>query len=109
MSGNAFELIYEQVKRIPKGRVATYGQIASLAGNPRWARAVGYALHRNTDPAAIKCHRIVNRNGALSSAFVFGGKAEQARRLSDEGIELNADGCVDLKKYGVLPEELLEC
>lgn len=105
--GSVFEKIYEQVKRIPYGRVATYGQIALLAGNPRWARAVGYALHTNPNPAVIKCHRVVNRNGGLSDAFAFGGKEEHARRLKEEGIEINANGCVNLKKYGVLPEELL--
>ena len=64
----AFEAIYNQVRRIPKGRVATYGQIAILAGNPRWARAVGYALHNNPDPDTIPCHRVVNRMGELSRA-----------------------------------------
>lgn len=108
MSANSFNSIYEQVKRIPRGRVATYGQIALLAGNPRWARVVGYALHANPDPAHIKCHRVVNRFGELSDAFVFGGREEHARRLREEGVELTPDGRVDLKKYGVKPEELLK-
>lgn len=107
MNGGVFERIYAQVRRIPRGRVATYGQIALLAGNPRWARVVGYALHVNPDPASIKCHRVVNRNGGLSDAFAFGGKEEHARLLRDEGVFLNEQGCVDLKKYGVKPEELL--
>ena len=54
-SGNSYQKIYEIVKQIPKGCVASYGQVAALAGNPRWARVVGYALHVNPDPAHIPC------------------------------------------------------
>ena len=104
---NTFEKIYAQVRRVPYGRVATYGQIARLAGNPRLSRVVGYALHVNPDPKTIKCHRIVNRFGGLSSAFAFGGKEMHAELLREEGIELLPNGNVDLKKYGVRPEELL--
>lgn len=95
----SFELIYEQVKRIPKGKVATYGQIAMLAGNPRWARVVGYALHSNPDPDTIPCYRVVNRFGGLSSAFAFGGINRQAELLREDGIELRDDNTVDLEKY----------
>ena len=70
---NTFEKIYEQVRKIPKGRVASYGQIALLAGNPRLSRVVGYALHANPDPDTSPCHRVVTKNGKLSSAFAFGG------------------------------------
>ncbi|MBP1544702.1 MAG: MGMT family protein [Oscillospiraceae bacterium] len=94
-----FELIYEQVKKIPCGRVATYGQIAMLAGNPRWARAVGYALHANPDPDTIPCYRVVNRYGALSPAFVFGGINRQAELLEADGVEVRSDNTVDLEKY----------
>ena len=107
MSNGVFERIYAVVKRIPRGRVATYGQVALLAGNPRWARVVGYALHINPDPANIKCHRVVNRNGGLSDAFAFGGKQEHARRLLEEGVPTDENGCLDLKKYCVRPEELM--
>lgn len=107
MGNGVFEKIYEQVKRIPKGRVATYGQIALLAGNPHWSRVVGYALHVNPDPATIKCHRVVNRFGGLSDAFAFGGKDAHAQLLIDEGVKIRPDGTVDLKIYGVKPEELL--
>ena len=58
-----FEKIYEVVCQIPKGKVATYGQVALLAGNPRWARVVGYALHNNPKPIVIPCHRVVKSNG----------------------------------------------
>ncbi len=96
---SAFELIYEQVKKIPRGKVATYGQLAILAGNPRWARAVGYALHANPDPVNIPCYRVVNREGRLSDAFVFGGINRQAELLEADGIEVCADNTVDLEKY----------
>ncbi|MBS7369908.1 MAG: MGMT family protein [Oscillospiraceae bacterium] len=95
----AFELIYEQVKRIPRGKVATYGQIAMLAGNPRWSRAVGYALHANPDPENIPCYRVLNRFGGLAPAFAFGGAEQQAKLLRAEGIEVRDDSTVDLEKY----------
>ncbi len=94
-----FELIYEQVRKIPRGRVATYGQIAMLAGNPRWARAVGYALHSNPDPENIPCYRVLNRFGGLAPAFAFGGEERQAELLRADGIEIREDGTVDLEKY----------
>ena len=97
---SVFEKIYEVVKTIPKGKVATYGQVAFLAGNPRWARVVGYALHNNPSPETIPCHRVVNREGKVAEAFVFGGGGAQRTRLENEGIKFEADGRVDLKKYG---------
>ena len=96
---SSFELIYEAVKKIPKGRVATYGQIAALAGNPKWSRVVGYALHVNPEPVKIPCHRVVNRFGETAKAFAFGGEDMQKALLLDEGIEFNSDGKVDLKTY----------
>lgn len=90
--------IYEAVKRIPKGQVATYGKVAEMAGNPRMARAVGNALHHNPDPEHIPCFRVVNAKGELAGAFAFGGEEVQARLLEEDGIEV-IDGKVDLKKY----------
>ena len=98
MEQSTFELIYNVVKEIPKGSVATYGQVASLAGNKRWARVVGYALHANPDPAHIPCHRVVNREGAVSEAFAFGGGNRQVELLREEGVEV-IDKKVDLEKY----------
>lgn len=95
---NSFEIIYDVVKQIPYGRVATYGQIAMLAGNPRWSRVVGFALHVNPDPEHIPCFRVVNRLGEPSSAFAFGGVNEQIELLKREGVGF-IDGRVDLKKY----------
>lgn len=95
---NTFEKIYEVVKQIPKGKVATYGQIATLAGNPHWSQIVGYALHVNPDPKTIPCYRVVNRFGEVSKAFAFGGENMQIGLLKDDGIEVK-DGKVDLEKY----------
>lgn len=95
---NTFEKIYETVKRIPRGRVATYGQIALLSGNPRMSRTVGFALHVNPDPQGIPCYRVVNRFGEPSEAFAFGGKARQIALLQADGIEVT-DGRVDLERF----------
>lgn len=98
--GSATSRIYEAVKKIPKGRVATYGQVAAMAGNPRMARAVGNALHHNPDEKHIPCYRVVNAKGFLSGRFAFGGPDEQRRRLEADGVEVT-DNRVDLKKYGI--------
>ena len=95
---NSFERIYEVVKRIPRGRVATYGQVAALAGNPHWSRVVGYALHVNPQPGVIPCHRVVNRLGEPSKAFAFGGIDAQVRLLEREGVVLSG-GRVDFSRY----------
>jgi methylated-DNA-protein-cysteine methyltransferase-like protein len=96
---NFFEKVYEAVKRIPKGKVATYGQIALLCGSPRAARQVGYALHVNPQPFVIPCHRVVNRFGALAPAFAFGGVDVQKALLEREGVAVDDDGKIDLSKY----------
>ena len=92
--------IYEAVKKIPKGRVATYGKVAELAGNPRMSRAVGNALHKNPDPEHIPCYRVVNSKGELAGAFAFGGENAQKKLLEADGVEV-VNGKVDLKKYGL--------
>ena len=95
---NTYELIYEVVRQIPRGKVATYGQVAALAGNKRWARVVGYALHVNPDPEGIPCYRVVNREGRVSEAFAFGGGNRQIELLEADGIPC-PDGYVDLKTF----------
>lgn len=99
-----FELIYDVVRKIPRGCVATYGQVAALAGNPRWSRVVGYALHVNPEPGVIPCHRVVNRLGETSSAFAFGGEDMQKTLLEEEGIEFDSSGRVNLKNISGAPE-----
>ena len=79
------ESVYAAVRLIPRGRVATYGQIALLCGNPRASRAVGWALRRN-------------REGRLAPAFAFGGPGAQRDLLEAEGVPFFADGRVDLKR-----------
>ncbi|MEE1305468.1 MAG: methylated-DNA--[protein]-cysteine S-methyltransferase [Agathobacter sp.] len=90
--------IYEAVKQIPKGKVATYGQVAAVAGNSKMARAVGNALHNNPDPENIPCFRVVNAKGELAGAFAFGGEQVQEQLLRAEGVEVN-NSRVDLEKY----------
>ena len=98
---NTFEKIYYVVKSIPKGKVATYGQVAFLAGNPRWARVVGYALHVNPEPGIIPCHRVVNREGRVADGFAFGGGEIQRKLLKSEGVVFEKNGRIDLEKYGI--------
>ncbi len=90
--------IYEAVKKIPKGCVATYAQVAEAAGDRKMARAVGNALHKNPDPSSIPCHRVVNAQGELAGNYAFGGAWKQAEILESEGVEV-IDGRVDLEKY----------
>ena len=92
--------IYEAVKKIPKGRVATYGQVAEMAGDRKMCRAVGNALHKNPDPDQIPCYRVVNAKGQLAGEFAFGGPVAQQKLLEADGIEV-CDGRVDLEKYGL--------
>lgn len=94
-----FENVYETVKKIPKGKVLTYGQIAKIIGEPKKAKFVGYALHKNPDNSSIPCHRVVNRKGELSQSFAFGGIEEQQRMLEEEGIIFENKGIIDLQRY----------
>ena len=92
--------IYEAVKKIPKGMVATYADVAEMAGDRKMARAVGNALHKNPDPSTIPCHRVVNSKGELAGEYAFGGAWKQAQILESEGIEIT-EGKVNLKKYRI--------
>ena len=102
ISDSPSKRIYEAVKRIPYGHVATYAQVAEAAGDRNMARAVGNALHKNPDPEHIPCFRVVNAKGELAGEFAFGGPGAQAKLLEAEGIEVK-DGRVDLVKYGCGP------
>ena len=92
--------IYEAVKKIPKGKVATYADVAEMAGDRKMARAVGNALHKNPDPGTIPCHRVVNSKGELAGKYAFGGAWKQAQILESEGVEV-VDGRVNLEKYSL--------
>ena len=96
-----FEKVYEAVKLIPEGSVATYGQIAEAIGNKRLSRVVGYALHVNPEPGIIPCHRVVKRDGAVSSAFAFGGANRQVELLKGEGVAFVDESHVDMANYRV--------
>lgn len=100
---SVFDKIYDVVCKIPEGKVATYGQVATMAGNPRWARVVGYALHNNPAPGVIPCHRVVNRQGKTAETFAFGGELAQRELLENEGVMFGIDGSIDLEIYGWKP------
>lgn len=100
VSDSPSKRIYEAVKKIPQGRVATYGQVAEMAGDKNMARAVGNALHKNPEPGTIPCHRVVNSKGELAGAFAFGGAGVQADLLKREGVVVK-EGKVDLKQFGI--------
>ena len=88
--------VYEFVKNIPRGKVATYGQIALHLGTRNFARAVGTILHNNPDPEHIPCHRVVNSKGQLSRSYAFGGIEAQRRLLVSEGVVFKNEQVVDL-------------
>lgn len=96
-----FDKVYEAVKLIPRGSVATYGQIAAAVGNRHLSRVVGYALHVNPQPGIIPCHRVVKRDGEVSSAFAFGGANRQVELLKAEGVEFLDESHVDMKRFCV--------
>ena len=85
MEKNFKEQVFEKVRKIPQGKVSTYGLIAEMLGKRRWSRQVGWALHQNTDPKT-PCHRVVDRNGRLAPNFTFDGAGEQRRRLEAENV-----------------------
>lgn len=97
---NFSERVYEVICKIPRGKVASYGQIARALGSPRASRAVGRVLHVNPDPDRIPCHRVVNKYGRLAPAFAFGGPAEQKRLLEEEGVKVDGN-LIDMDIYGV--------
>lgn len=86
--------VYEIVRNIPRGNVATYGLIAFLCGYPKRSRMVGQALHHVPDFLNIPCHRVVNAQGRLAP-----GWPEQKQRLANEGVCFKENGCVELKRY----------
>ena len=96
---NFYEKVYKAVSEIPRGKVATYGQIARMCASPRASRIVGGALHKNPLPGVIPCHRVVNRFGGLAPDFAFGGKYAQKALLNAEGVFVDENYTVELEKY----------
>ena len=97
MSGGTFARFRDIVRRIPAGKAATYGQIARLAGMPRCAQTVGYAMAGCQDPA-VPCHRVVDRFGGTKAAFDAWAPGTQRALLEEEGVPFRPDGTVDLEK-----------
>ncbi|MGI6230818.1 MAG: MGMT family protein [Tractidigestivibacter sp.] len=100
MDEGFFQRAYDIVRQIPQGRVATYGQIARMMGEPRKARFVGFAMHSSPGMAGgVPCHRVVFKDGSLAPGFAFGGPNEQRRMLDAEGIEFLPNGKVDMRRF----------
>ena len=95
---NAYQAIYDLVRRIPAGRVSSYGRIARLLGQPRWARVVGYAMRACND-SSVPCHRVLQVDGRLAACFGQAGPELQQILLEAEGIKV-VDGRVDMARYG---------
>lgn len=95
-----FQKVCAAVRRVPCGRVVTYGQVAAACGSPRMARFVGYALHVNPEPGVIPCHRVVFKDGSLAPGFALGGPDAQRELLAEEGVAFLSDGRVDLSACG---------
>ena len=98
MTNNFFQRVYEIVKRIPSGKVATYGLIADILDTKN-SRRVGQALHANPDSSNTPCHRVVFKDGRLAPGYAFGGLNEQRRRLEFEGIDFLSDDKVNLASH----------
>ena len=98
------EKIYAAVRLIPRGKVATYSQIAALAGNCNLRRYVGNALHKNPSNLLTPCHRVVNAKGFCSGSFAFGGPKVQQEKLEAEGVVF-VSGHVDMDRFAITPDE----
>ena len=99
------ERVYTLVRRVPRGRVISYGGVAALLGQPRAARGVGQALHALPDETDVPWWRVVNRNGEISIRGVLHGAARQRQLLRSEGVRCNRAGRIDWKRFGWVPEE----
>ena len=92
------KLVVKIIKRIPRGRIATYGQIAALAGSPRAARQVVRTLHASSDKEKLPWHRVINGKGKISLKPDSGYEIQKAM-LEDEGIIFDADGSVNMREF----------
>ena len=94
-----FAGVYALVKRIPRGKVATYGQIARLLGAPRSARVVGWAMHGTPKGSRVPWHRVVQRGGSLSPTACASEPGRQRRLLEGEGVAFRRDGRIDMERH----------
>lgn len=101
--GDFSQRVFAVVQRIPRGKVATYGQVGALIGAPRGARYVGYALHGNPNPGSapgcVPCHRVVFKDGRMATGFAFGGPDEQRKMLAEEGVAFDEEGRVLMAQF----------
>ena len=95
-----FQRVYRVVRRIPAGKVATYGQIATLLGHPRAARTVGWAMHALPECSDVPWHRVINAQGRVSTSCQEHDMDLQRQRLEAEGVVFDAEDRVDLAVYG---------
>ena len=102
--GGFFARVYTLVARIPRGRVATYGQIARMLGAPGAARTVGWAMHDNPHGSRVPCHRVVQQGGSCSPNFRIGDPGAQRRLLEREGVQFLLEGRVDMEIHQWRPE-----
>ena len=102
-SDGFFDRVHALVRRIPRGKVATYGQIAELLGAPRAARIVGWAMHGNPHGSRVPCHRVVQRGGSLSPNYCIGDPDRQRRLLTREGVGFCLDGRIEMARYQWAP------
>lgn len=103
--GEFSDKVFEQVRRIPRGKVSTYGQIARLIGSPRSARYVGWALRGNEEPVKTPCHRVVFKNGSLAQGYAFGDDGMQRKLLEKEGVRFIDADHVDMETCLWTPEK----
>jgi methylated-DNA-protein-cysteine methyltransferase-like protein len=96
---NFFQRVYQIVAQIPPGKVATYGQIAALLGNPRGARTVGWAMQAAPADLHLPCHRVVNQSGAMAPDYAFGGAEAQRMILLQEGVTFKPGGCINMDQH----------
>jgi methylated-DNA-protein-cysteine methyltransferase-like protein len=102
--GGFFDAVYALVRRVPRGKVVTYGQVARLLGAPRAARMVGWAMHGNPHGAKVPCHRVVQQRGSLSPNYCLEEPGRQRRLLEREGVAFTLDGRVDMASHQWQPE-----
>lgn len=95
----AYEAIYDVVRRIPPGKVSTYGRVAEIAGMPGQARLVGYALHALSDGSDVPWHRVINHKGRISARKRSSWGVEQRRRLEAEGVSFDERGRIALARH----------
>lgn len=98
MASPFHQRVKQTIRRIPKGKVATYGQIAALAGDPRGARQVSWVLHSSSEKDKLPWHRVINGQGRISLPVNMGYELQRAM-LSDEGIEFGLRDTIDLERF----------